>query len=46
MKYIDGQSPLVNEKGEETPLKAGNYTLAMDTADRKQANPGNIFLFI
>ena len=42
MNYIiEGEGALVNEKGEETPLKAGYFTLVMPDEKQQSRNKGD-----
>jgi quercetin dioxygenase-like cupin family protein len=42
MNYImEGKGVLVNEKGEETPLKAGDFALVEPDEKHQYRNPGN-----
>ena len=38
---IEGQGALVNEKGEETPLKAGDFALVMPDEKHQYRNKGD-----
>jgi mannose-6-phosphate isomerase-like protein (cupin superfamily) len=39
---IEGQGALVNAKGEETPLKAGDFALVNTSEKHQYRNKGNL----
>ena len=47
MNYvIEGSGALVNEKGEETPLKAGDFALVNPDEKHQYRNKGNQLLML